>query len=616
MRRPIATTIPAVVAAVLWAAPAAAQDAPQVKYWPRHDISFPIDLAALDTLDPRPVSIRFYAARPDSQFKLIANKKPGELDKIVDTSDPAARPKRGFTYSVPGDRVEEFAVQYEFADGRVAPEKDRLVPQFRVVFDKTLPVVRAATASTGVVRWQATDDHLVESSVRVEGRYPGETPWQVLNTGDLKPDDSFKWNVPPGKTLEVRVFARDKAGNNGYSPVIRLGAKADRADGGEPKKPAAGSFGDPITRPDGARTGTGFGNPDDFAAGQVKMQYVSTRQLTVRSKVTHVTRSGVKAAQLFVQSDSADWRAEGRKDGLTIQADTPDDGRVVEIPFTAPKDGPYGFIIQPISGANTKAEDPRAGDLPQYRVEVDTVKPELTIKSVRVVGSGLTGPLVEVEWFADDKNLGAEPITLEYHDNEADMRAGKGWKPMHPGKPTLPNTGRYTWEITDKKLWKFWVRGQAADKATNLTLIVYSDDKGTPIPVLVDLDKPSGNVEKVDQNGVGVTPKQVNHTGEGGFPQPATLNVNAIAPAAPPSGGKAVPVGVGGRLPAPVAGEPKKEEPKPVPVPEPAKADPPLKVDPVPTGVVAPIPVPAPTGGGVTTPPPIPDLPPLTGEKK
>jgi hypothetical protein len=40
----------------------------------------------------------------------------------------------------------------------------------------------------------------------------------------------------------------------------------------------------------------------------------------------------------------------------------------VGIDYEAPRDGLYGFILQPISGAGTKLEDPRAGDTPQYLV--------------------------------------------------------------------------------------------------------------------------------------------------------------------------------------------------------------------------------------------------------
>lgn len=613
MRRPFATAVPvtlAVLAAAGIVAPAHGQDSGlQTKFWPRHDISFPIDLAAFETLDPRPASIRFYAAPPDGRFKLIANKKPSELDKIVDKQDPNATPRRGFTYVAAADGVEEFAVQYEYDGGRLAPKSP--TPQFRVLFDTKLPEVRATAAGTNGIRWVATDNNLVASSIRIEGQYSGETQWQVLNTGDLKEDDSFRWtNIPANKTLEVRVFARDKAGNNGYSRVIKLGAKADRPDADFNKKPGVGSFGDPITRTDGGRTGSGFGGMDEFPSRQAKIEYRSTNKLNVKSKITHITRSGVKAAQLFVQSGTTDWMAAGKKEGLNFTLDTADP--TVEIPYEALRDGLYGFIIQPISGAGTKADDPRAGDAPQFLVEVDTTKPEITLKNIRVGGGGLNGPLVEIEWASSDKNEMPEPITLEYSDDER-----KTWKPI---AAKTQNTGKYTWEITDKKLWRFHVRASATDKAGN------SNFDMTKEPVLVDLDKPSGTVDQVNPNGDPSFRKQVNLNDDRFQPTastpPATLTVKPVS-AEPTDTKPASLPAIGGRIgapPVPNLPEPKKEEPKKgdekpkkinaevptVDVSKPIEL-PPLKSDPVP---------PAPAGGSTVVP--LPDLPPVLppNEKK
>lgn len=612
MRRLWANTIPAAAAvlALATAGPAPAQDALQTKYWPRHDISFPIDLAAFDALSPRPTSLRFYAAPPGKPFQLIANKKPADLDKIVDKQDPAATPRRGFTYVAARDGVEEFAVQYEYSDGQLAPAKP--VAQHRVHFDTTPPDVKATASGTTGIRWLVEDANLVPGSVRIEGRYPNETQWQPLRTGELKAEDSFRWDVPPGKTLEVRVFARDKAGIENRSAVIRLGAKADRADrDADPRKPGVGSFGDPITRTDGGRTGSGFGGLDEFPTSKVKIEYRSTNKLNVRSKITHITRSGVEAAQLYVQSDSSEWRAAGLQKGLNFTLDTPDPS--VDIPYDAPRDGLYGFIIQPISRAGTKADDPRPGDPPQYLVEVDTTKPEIGLKSIRVGGGGLTGPLVEIEWLSSDKNELPEPILLEFSDDDK-----KTWKPITTAK--LANTGKYTWEITDKKLWRFHVRAAATDKAGNSNLDV------TKEPVLVDLDKPAGTVNEVKPNGEAArTPRQVNHTDDrfqpsAAAPPPGQLTVRPTAGDAVP---KPAPVTIGGRValpPEPKTDEPplgtpiKTPEPQPVPPVKPAdvpgKIDPPAVSAPAPAAVVAP---PPPTGtGGV----PVPELPALPGDKK
>lgn len=613
--------------------------AQDVKYWPLAKISFPVDLAQFNQLNPKPVSIRFYAAPVNGKFTLVSNRKPSELDEIIDTKDPAATPRRGFTYTAVSDGEEEFAVQYEYGDNSLTPVK--LSPQFRIKFDTRPPGVKAVASGVNGIRWQVEDDNLVRESIRVEGRYVGNVQWEFLNTGELKADDSFKWNIPQGKTLEVRVYARDRAGHENRSAPIKLGDGSGKADDRKPGGGAAptppGSFGDPVKSPSVGKTG--YGGLDDLPVNRPKIEYMNTNKLRVSSKVTHITRSGVKAAQLFVlePTSGADWKAAGKKEGLTIIPDSPDADRIVSIDYEAPRDGLYGFVLQPISGAGTKQDDPRAGDTPQYLVYVDTTQPEFSIKRVAVTGGGLNGPLVEIEWDAKDTGSGfhPEPIILEYSED------GQKWKNIVAAKTTA-NTGRYTWEIVDKKLWKFFVRGSATDMAGNTKLVTHSDDKNQMIPVMVDLDKPSGNVDNIQKNGDpnrtpprGGISTDVPSAGGGGVTgvsaQPDKLPISPIGSPAPKSVDPppAIPTtkpGVAPMTPVPpVSGPtipdlpPKKEEPKPAPKKDEKKPDDKKKTELLlpdgPVGLPINVPPPAETStpGGVA---PIPPLPPLPIEEK
>lgn len=625
-------------AGLLLAPPARAQE---VKYWPLNKISFPVDLGEFNKLNPKPVSILFYSAPVSpsgpGKFSLVFNRKPSELDEIIDTKDPSATPRRGFTYPATADGEEEFAVQYEYADGTRTPTK--LTPQYRIMFDTRPPSVKAAATGNTSIRWLVEDSNLVRESIRVEGRYVGNERWEPLNTGELKAEDSFKWDVPPNKTLEVRVYARDRAGHENRSLPIKLaggGGKFDervKASGGVP--PPTGSFGDPVKTPVVGKTGFG-GLDDQLPNNRPKIEYVNTNKLRVTSKVTHITRSGVKAAQLFAlePTSGADWKAAGTKDKLTITQDSPDAERLVSIDYDAPRDGLYGFILQPISGANTKQDDPRAGDTPQYLVYVDTTPPEFRFVNVNVLGGGLSGgPMVEIQWDAKDTGSGfhPEPILLEYSED------GQKWKAI---TAKTANTGRYTWEITDKKLWKFFVRGQASDMAGNTKLLTYSDDKNTPIPILVDLDKPSGNVDKVNPNGpatvpsgprgissdgpgvagVGVTPISQDPPGrmpvvpvnnpKPADPQPVKPGITPVPQVTPGPGSPPIPT-------LPPKEEPKKNEPKKPGDPKKIDADMPIELPPMGQPIAIPPPLPAAQPDVPTVPVALPALPPLPpGEGK
>jgi len=476
-----------------------AQAAPTMEYWPTPKISFPMDLARVNALNPKPQSIRFLVAPRDGKFELVSSKRPDDLDQMTDAE---GRPtgKRGFNYTAEKNCEKEFAVQYEYADGQLEPPTPRLAPDFRVQFLLEAPNITAKPTASNGVRWRVDDDFVLPGSVKLEGRYSGKTPWQTLTTGELRAEDSFSWkNLPPNETLEVRVVAKNLAGHVGRSAVQVIGADAAKQPRGDDKAkaPAPGLSDTPSAKP-GTKFGSGFGGADDLNAGsRVPMEHISSRNLIVKSKITHITRSGVKGAQLYVLKDSADWQKAGPEFPLNLTQDSPDPAAL--IPYTATKDGVYQFIVQPISGADTKAPDPGPNDKAQYMVMVDTTKPAIKLKSQRVTGQGLNGPLLEVEWEASDPNgnLMPEPILLEYK-----AEGSTQWTPIH-GSKNIANSGRHTWEITDKKLWKFLIHATVTDQAGN------SAEDITKEPVKVDLDKPSGTVEKVDRES-GTPAKQVN----------------------------------------------------------------------------------------------------------
>ena len=229
--------------------------------------------------------------------------------------------------------------------------------------------------------------------------------------------------------------------------------------------------------------------------------------------------------------------------------------------YKAPKDGLYGFIVLPVSGAGYKPDDPRDGDAAQWLVEVDTTVPTIEIKTIRVGPGGLNGPRVEIDWTALDKNLMPEPITLEY---AKDMNSpDKDWKVI---AAKIPNSSRYVWEVDDKELWKFYVRATAVDKATNSARSVYKD------AVMVDLEKPSAVIEKVNGGPGGVNRNFRPDESPMSIPPPKVEEKPAPEQVVQPVFPKPTPA------PAPKVEPPKVEPPKvespkvPITVPEPIEA--------------------------------------------
>jgi hypothetical protein len=119
-----------------------------------------------------------------------------------------------------------------------------------------------------------------------------------------------------------------------------------------------------------------------------------------------------------------------------------------------------------------------------------------------------------------------QPISLEWSQ---DKNATK-WNEIKYRIDNLPGgtTGRYTWDIPDENLWKFWVRARAVDKASNTGEYIW------PQEVIVDLELPAaGNVKVHGGNNPspsgGPTPKS---PGGSDSPPPVPA-VPAVPPSAP-----------------------------------------------------------------------------------
>ncbi|MEI7688398.1 MAG: hypothetical protein WCL32_25605, partial [Planctomycetota bacterium] len=155
-----------------------------------------------------------------------------------------------------------------------------------------------------------------------------------------------------------------------------------------------------------------------------------------------------------------------------------------------PGDGIYGFSLMVKSQAQKRQEDmnfdkkgkgPRGGELPEIRVEVDTVPPTAELFAPRR-DTAKTNSLM-LSWTAADKNLGTNPVTLEW----AERREG----PWSPIANNIANTGKHSWQLPDRLPVEVYMRLRVKDLAGNEGVAV------TPDPQLVDLSEPEGRLVNV-----------------------------------------------------------------------------------------------------------------------
>jgi hypothetical protein len=429
-------------------------------YWPQRAFGIPLDRATFNALDPKPTHLQLYYSLNRGAFQ-----KGTEL--AVGALQPIAEGKEGFLFDAPRDGDYEFAVQLVYGDGTVSPKENQLAGERRAIIDTVPPRVQIAAVGNGV-EWSASDDNLDAREMKLECKWPTSSEWTQVKDREFRARDNYAWRMPPGKVLEVRVRARDLAGNDGISPIVRVPGDTG-ATVGLPKGGAGGSG--------------GFGAP---GLPQPRIGYVKQLDFHVDYTVQKMGRSGVQAAHLFVLREQGGWELVKRH---PVELLPDDKSHALSVPYKAEREGTFGFYVIPESGAGKRDDDPKRDDPPMVLVVVDTTKPKVQLTGVQVKPGGAKGPVVEFTWEASDPNLMPQPVRLEWSlDKSAAV-----WTEV---KSQLDNnltatSGRYAWEVPDEKVWKFWVRMSALDKAGNVGEHVW------PQEVLVDLVKPSATIDRV-----------------------------------------------------------------------------------------------------------------------
>jgi len=430
-------------------------------YWPNRTVGIPVNVEQISRLANKPSDLQLYYALNHGPFQKAAKLPLNNMQTVGDG-------KKGFLFTSDRDGDFEFTVQFLLPDGTASPPRaEDLTPQQRIIIDTTPPMIRLSATNNGV-EWIVTDDNLEPASVKLKCRWPGRE-WMLIQDRDFRAMDRFAWQLPPGKVLEVRVEAEDRAGHKAISQVVRV-----PPDGTNP----AG-----FSRPVVSGTGAMGSNP---GLPSPRIEYVNTLKFDVDYAIQKMGRSGIQAAHLFVMRNQGNWELVKR---FPIKLLPSEKDQNLSLPFEAKEEGTYGFYVIPESGAGKRAEDPKKDEQPLVWVVVDTTAPYVKITNVLVKPGGSRGPLVEITWEAVDPNLMPQPVSLEWSPDKAATK----WNEIKYRLDNLPGgtTGRYTWEIPDENLWKFWIRARAVDKASNTGESIWKDE------VIVDLEQPSAGIVKI-----------------------------------------------------------------------------------------------------------------------
>jgi hypothetical protein len=193
------------------------------------------------------------------------------------------------------------------------------------------------------------------------------------------------------------------------------------------------------------------------------VMYVNNRTFTLAYDVEHEGPSKVAGVVVWYTRDGRTWTSYPEQIKPTRA-----------IPITVMSDGRYGFTLVAKSGAGLSVPPPKGGDEPQVWVEVDTAQPRVELYAPHP--DPARPSTVILTWKADDRNLGRQPIELEW------SAAPEG--PWHLIAADLPNTGRHAWPLPDELPSRVYLRLRVRDSAGN-TAVAQTHE-----PVLIDVEVP------------------------------------------------------------------------------------------------------------------------------
>ena len=520
---------------VLWAAPI--PTGPIYTKQLSFRIPFRYDSNELSRLGAR--EIRLYVSRDRG--------RTWQLDKTVFSEQGRFNPDANkFKFQATADGEYWFLVRTLDAKNHLHPDLNATDPGLQVVVDATPPrlelELRQPAAGSVQLLWNASDEHLDPTQLRLEYLQPGSSDWQPVSVVP-KASGQTGWKVPQGGDVAVRGSIADLAGNSARDEVrlriLPASQTVPRPGAPEVRQPVAGPATGPGSEP---RDNLALNMPDRFPSSGSAPQQDSAESMPtpakeppqiVRWPSAEMTPAGATPKNSFV-SHKPDQRAgaateplppvpehlrrsttagrtrvvdsrrfqigynlEGvgpsgvssvdlyitQDNGATWYHYGADDDHQSPILVEVPREGTYGFALGVRSGAGLTSEPPQKGDLPSIVVIVDQTTPKLEMFPVEQ-GLGKNVNKLLISWKCEDENLAEKPVSLFY--------SVSGQAPWLPISGPNENTGSFVWTIGSGVPVKFYLRIEARDLAGH----VQTSD--SPQPIVVDLSRPTAKIIDVE----------------------------------------------------------------------------------------------------------------------
>jgi len=428
--------------------------------------------------------------------------------------------KAGFPYTA-NDGQYWFTVQVVYKNGKLEPATPSEKGALKVIVDTTRPDIRLSAERIGdmiVARWELSEDNPDKPTLRLDYQTAEMAPNNMWTPLGIERDRRGEYKFYPPGTSQIKVVMtlRDLAGNEGraeviipaavspgpipsgvqqpVSPVWPPGAisvqkQTDPLPPPPPSQPLVSQYQPPfgpgaVTTVSANPSGPpGIGGALVGGSGSlVPLTVVSRTHVKVEFDVTRCGPSGLGSADVWLMADDGQgWQKTQSDEPLLLpQGDLPLGGPIkagVMVKIPQPE-VIYGIYLVVKSKAGVGLPPPQRNTAPQMRVELDTKSPEATLRLPPMPKPGFDNVLI-FSWLAQDRNLEATPITLEY----AELPTGP-WKLIGP--PQIPNTGHFEWQVPNDIPGKVFLRMTVRDQAGNASVAVTKEavpvDTTPPIP--------------------------------------------------------------------------------------------------------------------------------------
>ncbi|HEY2252452.1 MAG TPA: hypothetical protein VGH74_15370, partial [Planctomycetaceae bacterium] len=258
-----------------------------------------------------------------------------QLDQTVFSEQGRFNPDANkFKFQAANDGEFWFLVRTLDARNHLFPDMNTTDPGLQVVVDSKPPLLdlelRQPAAGSVQLSWNASDDHLDPTQLRLEYLQPGASEWQPVSVIP-KASGQTGWKVSQGGVVAVRGSIADLAGNSAHEEVelriLPASQVVPRPGGPETRQPVAGPVGDPGSSQGGEhRDKLAQTMPDRFPSSSNSHQ----------DEIAQSAPAAVKETPQIVRWPSTDMTATGGSPKSTFVSHKPDRLSAAVEPQTLP----------------------------------------------------------------------------------------------------------------------------------------------------------------------------------------------------------------------------------------------------------------------------------------